>query len=315
MGESHIGSTPSESAAGPETIFEMDESEPRFLSDEPLTVSEIVSPTGPEPKARRFSFFKSSWVSAFTVLAGIAGVGTLILSAITYIAPNGSTTASDLRVVRVEVNTLKDVETSLEFPPEFDEPSEVIRQNDATIEVTLENRGNGAALIESATAEFSYLSAIERCSVGAGPVTVTGLYDIGVAPGSVLPLTVTSDLSFEVSAASFDRLGITVGPKSRNEGDYPSLYRLSLALNTSSGRTLRVGPVALLSSTEYADNVIGDLVFRLEKSKENAGDGMFYRECFIRNYQALQDATTSAQHILPELQRVLDEHERLLSSG
>ena len=235
-------------------------------------------------------------------MAAIAG---LIIAGFAYFTPRDPGKTANPRIVKVELSTGKEVELQLDVEGYPEYPTELARKHDATIDITLENSGGTAAYIESIAAELQYIGQVENCAESGGPLRITALYDIRVPLAGTAPLTLEDEIAFQIAANSFDRLALTIGPDVYYEGDYPSLYRLHVTLQTSDGRALDTPSLALISSTDYHSSVLGFVGPDFSHNAE-------FERCITDNYAKFVEASETAKIISPELETLISAYRAYL---
>ncbi|MGN2638585.1 hypothetical protein ACTD5D_20885 [Nocardia takedensis] len=152
------------------------------------------------------------------------------------------------------------------------EGSEDIDAN--SIDISLNNGGNAAALITEVRAQIIFVEHMRDCAGrGAGPVELNGEYILPLPnPIPPTPFVVTRSLRYEVKGGEIQRLGVTIGPKVMNHStnSTPKLIVARLAIVHGRERQeLDVGTVAVVAESG-AGEINAKSSTDLECVKDNA---------------------------------------------
>jgi len=230
----------------------------------------------------------AEWIAIVTVLVTL---GALIVPWLAF-RQDESFNSPNLSIEQVILSAKKDVrhtEKSNIQDKIRDRPQPVLSpKGDATIEITLKNSGQTATLINKAVVEVEKIEFLGSCG-GEGPLYSTYEFDISIPPADT-PLVIEHKLAFEVRAASFDQLALTVGPTVMGEGEYPPLFLLNVTLETSTGKSETTPSVAILSPVSKIPQITADLALNREDSAE----------CKRENLRRLERITESANQVSPD---------------
>lgn len=231
------------------------------------------------------------------VAAAVIGLVALLVAIFAWLGPRAAPpSASDLKVVSVDLAQLREVQFAPDFNSDLPEDAraEGYTVQDSVVDVQLFNSGGSPVLITEIEAKFVYAELLIACPPAGGALGITGLYDVRVPTDINVPRVVTVQKPFQVAPNSYDRFAITLGPDASTRS---WIYTVELSAKTfDSAESISLGTVTLISPIA----ALGEI-----RAQPQSTDPV-QAPCSDTNRQALNEAIQFNTIISPEVKDLRD---------